>query len=64
MLMFNYSVHFLASCKNPVDNIWYRFNDAMVERINNIQKDILNFQNPYINPYILFYQRNKNDDGN
>ena len=59
--MFNNHGHFVASCKNPVDNKWYRFNDALfVQPINNIQKDIFNFENPYI----LFYQRNKNNDGN
>ena len=47
------NVHFVASCKSPVDKRWYRYNDAIVYEINNVQKDIINFQCPYI----LFYQK-------
>ena len=50
------SAHFVASCKNSIDNNWYRFNDAFVNPINNIQKDIIEFGTPYI----LFYQKNNN----
>ena len=48
------NAHFMASCKSPVDNKWYRYNDAMVNPINNIQKDIIDFGTPYI----LFYYKN------
>ena len=48
------NAHFVATCKSPVDNIWYKYNDAMVNPISNFQKDILNFGKPYI----LFYQKN------
>ena len=48
------SAHFVASCKSPVDNKWYRYNDAFVNPITNIQKEIIEFGNPYI----LFYQKN------
>ena len=48
------NAHFVATCKSPVDNIWYRYNDAIVNPISNFQKDILN----YGKPYILFYQKN------
>ena len=47
---------FVASCKSPIDNKWYRYNDAIVSPINNIQKDVIDFGIPYI----LFYQRNEN----
>ena len=47
------NAHFVATCKSPVDNIWYRYNDAMVNRINNFFKDVTNFGTPYI----LFYQK-------
>ena len=47
------SAHFVASCKSPIDNKWYRYNDAMVNPIYNIQKEIIDFGTPYI----LFYQR-------
>ena len=46
--------HFVASCKSPVDNHWYRFNDGLVSPINDFQKEVHDFGNPYI----LFYQKN------
>ena len=49
------NAHFVASCKSPVDHQWYRYNDAIVNPITNIQKEIFNFGTPYI----LFYQKNK-----
>ena len=48
------NAHFVSTCKSPIDNKWYRYNDAMVNPISNFQKDVVNFGNPYI----LFYQRN------
>ena len=50
------SAHFVASCKSPVDNKWYRYNDAIVTPIksNNIQKEVIDF----CTPYILFYKKN------
>ena len=48
------NAHFVASCKSPIDNKWYRYNDAMVSPINNLQKDVIDFGTPYI----LFYQKN------
>ncbi len=47
------NAHFVASCKSPVDKRWYRYNDAIVSEIKNVQKEIINFQCPYI----LFYQK-------
>ena len=41
----------VASCKSPIDNKWYRFNDAIVKVITNVQKDVIEFGIPYI----LFY---------
>ena len=49
------SAHFVASCKSPIDNKWYRYNDAIVNPINNIQKEVIDFGTPYI----LFYRKNK-----
>ena len=46
--------HFIASCKSPVDNKWYRYNDAFVNPINNLQKEVIEFETPYI----LFYKKN------
>ena len=45
--------HFVASCKSPIDNKWYRFNDGVVSDINNLQVDVIKFATPYI----LFYQK-------
>ncbi len=49
------NAHFVASCKSPVDNNWYRYNDSIVNPINNIQKEVIDFGTPYI----LFYQKRK-----
>ena len=43
----------MAACKSPVDNHWYRYNDAIVNPINDIQKEVLDFGTPYI----LFYKK-------
>ncbi len=48
------NAHFIASCKSPINNKWYRYNDALISEINNIQEEVIEFGIPYI----LFYQRN------
>ena len=48
------NAHFVASCKSPVDDKWYRYNDAFVNPINNLQKEVIDFGTPYI----LFYKKN------
>ena len=48
------NAHFVASCKSPVDNKLYRYNDAIVNPINNLQKEVIDFGTPYI----LFYKKN------
>ena len=50
------NAHFVASCKSPIDKKWYRYNDAFVNPIDNVLKDVINFGNPYI----LFYQKTYN----
>ena len=50
------NAHFVASCKSPIDNRWYRYNDSIVNPINNFQEEIID----YGTPYILFYQKNTN----
>ena len=50
--------HFIASCKSPVENDkdkWFRYNDAYVSPITDFNKEVINFNTPYI----LFYQRKK-----
>ena len=45
--------HFIAFCKSPIDNMWYKYNDSMVDLIGNSFNDIHDFGCPYI----LFYER-------
>ena len=45
--------HFVASCKSPVDNKWYRYNDDFVNPITNLQKEVIDSSTPYV----LFYQK-------
>ena len=47
------SGHFIASCKNPIDGLWYQYNDDLVFKIKDFNKQVLN----YAMPYVLFYQR-------
>ena len=47
------NAHFVASCRSPVDNKWYRYNDSFVNPINDLQKEVIDFGTPYI----LFYER-------
>ena len=47
------SGHFIAFCKSPIDNKWYKFNDSIVELIGNFYNDVHEFGTPYI----LFYER-------
>ena len=56
------SAHFIASCKSPVDQKWYRYNDSIISPISNdnIQKEIIDFGTPYI----LFYQKVNNNANN
>ena len=49
------SGHFIASCKSPVDNNWYQYNDDLVNPIKNFKEEILDFAMPYI----LFYENRK-----
>ena len=46
------SGHFIAYCRSPIDNQWYKYNDSLVECIGNFYNDIHNFGVPYI----LFYE--------
>ena len=48
------NAHFVASCKSPIDDNWYRYNDSIVNPISDIQKEVIDFGTPYI----LFYQKN------
>ena len=45
--------HFIAHCLSPVDGEWYTYNDAIVSKCDNFQKNIIDLGMPYL----LFYQR-------
>ena len=47
------NAHFVAACRSPIDNKWYRYNDAIVTPITDYNKEVYNFGTPYI----LFYKK-------
>ena len=47
------SGHFIAFCKSPIDNMWYKYDDSLVDMIGKNFNDIHDFGCPYI----LFYER-------
>ena len=47
------NAHFVASCKSPIDYKWYRYNDALIKPITDIQSEVIE----YGTPYILFYEK-------
>ena len=46
------SDHFIACCKSPINDKWYKYNDDLVTDINNFNQEIIN----YAKLFILFYQ--------
>ena len=47
------SGHFIACCKSPINNKWYKYNDDLVTEVNDFKQEIID----YAMPYILFYQK-------
>ena len=47
------SGHFIAYCKDPINNQWNKFNDAIVSPVSDFQNEVINFAMPYL----LFYQK-------
>ena len=47
------SGHFIAHCLSPIDNQWYTYNDAIVSKIDDFQKQIIDLGMPYL----LFYKK-------
>ena len=45
--------HCIANCLNPIDNQWYIYNDAQVIKVNDFQKEVIDFGLPHV----LFYER-------
>ena len=54
-VQFGSNEHYFASCKSPIDNKWYRYNNAFVSPITNLQKEVID----YGYPYVLFYEKSK-----
>ena len=49
------SGHFIAYCRSPIDNNWYKYNDDLVSPVYNFKQEIID----YAMPYILFFQKIK-----
>ena len=47
--------HFIAYCRDPITELWYKYNDSFVSEVNDFQKEVINFSMPYL----LFYQKVK-----
>ena len=47
------SGHFIAFCYSVIDKVWYKFNDAFVDQVSDFQKEVHDFEDPYI----LFYKK-------
>ena len=48
--------HFIAYCREPLDNSWTKYNDAFVTKVEDFKKEVIDFAMPYV----LFYQRENN----
>ena len=44
----NENDNFVAFCKSPIDNNWYRYNDEEVNLITNFQKEVIEFGIPQV----------------
>ena len=47
------NAHFIAFCKSPINNKWYKYNDAFVIPVTDIKMEFINVGTPYI----LFYEK-------
>ena len=45
--------NYVAHCINPIDKQWYTYYDTNINQIDNIQKQVIDFGNPYL----LFYEK-------
>ena len=45
--------HFIAYCRDPKTEQWNSFNDAIVKKVEDFKKEVID----YANPYLLFYQK-------
>ena len=47
------SGHFISYCIDPITEKWYKYNDAIVNEVNDFTKEVINFAMPYL----LFYEK-------
>ena len=47
------SGHFISYCRDPITEKWYKYNDAIVNEVNDFTKEVINFAMPYL----LFYEK-------
>ena len=47
--------HFISYCRDPITNKWHKYNDTIVNEVNNFEKKVINS----VMPYLLFYQKFK-----
>ena len=52
----NNNPYYIASCKNSIDQKWYRFYDDKISSITNVNREVIS----YGNPFILFYEKINN----
>ena len=49
--------HFIAYCKDPITQKWYKYNDSIVNEVGDFKKEVIDFARPYL----LFYEKIKNE---
>ena len=55
--------HFIAHCLSPIDGKWYTYNDAMVNKIDDFQKQIIDLGMPYLLFYTIIDETKQNNNG-
>ena len=49
--------HYISICKNPMNNMWYCFNDSSVKHIDETQLEQILWNDNSFMSYILFYEK-------
>ena len=55
--------HFIAHCLSPIDHQWYTYNDAIVSKIDDFQKQIIDLGMPYLLFYTIIDETKQNNNG-
>ena len=40
--------HFIAYCFEPISEEWYQYNDSIVSKVENFQREVINYAMPYL----------------